>query len=181
MRPRAHILVGAALVLAGGSAVASESEPTALITAPLAATDTMSWRPTAGYASTGLGVAGLAVSAYYAQQISETRDKVAALALEAQTVTTIEDFEQLQARVERVNGRGDRFETAHLSTLIGGLFLTAVGGGLLVWELLETPDSSNPPEPKPDESATTEPLAAEEDIKLSVLPLPAGLLLRWTW
>lgn len=178
MRWRVHILVGAALVLAGGSVAASEEGPVALSKAPPAAGDT-NWHATAGYVSAALGVVSLGVSAYYAQQINTTQDKVATIAVEAYTVTSIDEFDRLSARVDRLNRRGDRYETAHLSTLVGGIFLAAVGGGLLVWDLLDTPVAS--PAPPPEEGADAEPPANTDNIQLSVLPLPTGLSLRWTW
>ncbi len=84
------------------------------------------WRPITGWTLAGVGLASLAASVATGVMVDRTVNDYEAGAAGGMVYSDLKALEQ----------DGERYQTAHLATLIGGAVLAAAGTGLLVWHYL---------------------------------------------
>ncbi len=99
--------------------------------APVPPTSERTWRWTAGWVGVGLGAAalgaGIAFGALAGLKQSAYEDGV------ADGKTTYEELQQIEHD-------GQNYEATQIGALVSGAVLAAAGAGLLIWEVMLTPD-----------------------------------------
>jgi uncharacterized membrane protein len=125
------------------------------------------WRFWTGAGAGGAAALSFAVAGYAGAKIQETERQAAALADEFDGVADANDpvCTELKAdntckhgALSRVDRSGREWSTVHLSTLVGGSVLAAVGAGFVLWDVMREPETRT----------------HTEVLGLDLIPLPGG-------